>query len=58
MFESNLRIEQMGLGKTLQAISFLSYLKFHQGLRGPFRESMRSASLKRSSYVVLFNAVY
>ncbi|KAL0862235.1 hypothetical protein Bca101_041353 [Brassica carinata] len=26
----------MGLGKTLQAISFLSYLKFHQGLRGPF----------------------
>ena len=48
----------MGLGKTLQAISFLSYLKFHQGLRGPFRESMRSASLKRSSYVVLFNAVY
>lgn len=26
----------MGLGKTLQAISFLSYLKFHQGLQGPF----------------------
>ncbi|KAJ4892347.1 SNF2 domain-containing protein / helicase domain-containing protein [Raphanus sativus] len=34
--ESNRRIEQMGLGKTLQAISFLSYLKFHQGLPGPF----------------------
>lgn len=33
----------MGLGKTLQAISFLSYMKFHQGLPGPFRESMRSA---------------
>lgn len=29
----------MGLGKTLQAISFLSYLKFHQGLPGPFRKS-------------------
>ncbi|XP_010524418.1 PREDICTED: probable helicase CHR10 isoform X2 [Tarenaya hassleriana] len=26
----------MGLGKTLQAISFLSYLKFRQGLSGPF----------------------
>ncbi|CAN6923655.1 unnamed protein product [Brassica oleracea var. botrytis] len=42
--ESNLQMEQMGLGKTLQAIFFLSYLKFHQGLQGPFRESMRSAS--------------
>ncbi|KVH88630.1 hypothetical protein Ccrd_026265 [Cynara cardunculus var. scolymus] len=27
---------QMGLGKTLQAIAFLSYLKFCQGLHGPF----------------------
>ncbi|KAM7276590.1 hypothetical protein ACFE04_018456 [Oxalis oulophora] len=26
----------MGLGKTLQAISFLSYLKFHRNLPGPF----------------------
>ncbi|WZY72525.1 hypothetical protein YC2023_004765 [Brassica napus] len=27
---------EMGLGKTLQAIYFLSFLKFHQGLRRPF----------------------
>ncbi|XP_018439807.1 histone H4-like [Raphanus sativus] len=26
----------MRLGQAPQAISFLSYLKFHQGLRGPF----------------------
>ncbi|EOA26554.1 hypothetical protein CARUB_v10022613mg [Capsella rubella] len=29
-------LDQMGLGKTLQAISFLCYLKFHKGLPGPF----------------------
>ncbi|XP_024961390.1 probable helicase CHR10 isoform X1 [Cynara cardunculus var. scolymus] len=28
--------DEMGLGKTLQAIAFLSYLKFCQGLHGPF----------------------
>nr|VDD44588.1 unnamed protein product [Brassica oleracea] len=43
---TNLQIERMGLGKTLEAIVFflLSYLKFLQGLREPFCESMGSAS--------------
>ena len=58
MFESNLRIKQMGLGKTLQAISFLSYLKFHQGLRGPFRESMRSASLREVLMLFCVNNLF
>lgn len=31
----------MGLGKTLQAISFLSYLKVHQKSPGPFCESRK-----------------
>lgn len=52
--ESNLQIEQMGLGKTLQAIYFLSYLKFHQGLRRPFCESNEICFLKTSSWCCVF----
>ena len=42
--ETNLQIEHMGLGKTLEAIFFFSYMKFLQGLREPFCESVRLAS--------------
>ncbi|CAN6878869.1 unnamed protein product [Brassica oleracea var. botrytis] len=41
---TNLQIEHMGLGKTLEAIFFFSYMKFLQGLREPFCESVRLAS--------------
>lgn len=49
----------MGLGKTLQAISFVSYLKFHQKLAGPFRESFNEIFMfiKTSSEVMFVNAV-
>ncbi|CAF2074109.1 unnamed protein product [Brassica oleracea] len=42
--ESNLQMGADGVGEDSTSNFFLSYLKFHQGLQGPFRESMRSAS--------------